>query len=35
MHYDGWNFWGMLSHSCKEGTMNREMNQLPDIRQKF
>lgn len=25
----------MPSHSRKEGLMNREMNQLPDVRQKF
>jgi len=35
MHYDGWNFWGMHSRSRKEGTMNREMNQLLNVRRKY
>jgi hypothetical protein len=35
MHYGGWNFRGMPNRSRKEDLMNREMNQLPDIRQQF
>lgn len=35
MHDGGWSFWGMHGRSRKEGLMNREMNRLPDVRQKF